>query len=97
MIVTDLYLAQAAAELRATVDGANPAMPGLECASRFGTRTRLPGGWRDWLARWLGREDLARAAPARVAAAPLAEAAVTPGDNLKIAITAVARNPVPVR
>jgi hypothetical protein len=75
MIITDLYLAQAAVEANAAADGATAALAGVAAVSRFGARERLPGGWRVWLARWLGREDLAQAAPASVAAAPLAIAA----------------------
>jgi hypothetical protein len=75
MIVTDLYLAQPASDLRGAADGARAPMPGIELVSRFGRRTRLAGGWRAWLAHWLGREDLAQVAPASVAAAPLMQPA----------------------
>jgi hypothetical protein len=70
MIITDLYLERAAGGA-AAAEGATAAIPGIGLVSRFGTRARLAGGWRAWLARWLGREDLAQAAPASVAAAPL--------------------------
>jgi hypothetical protein len=75
MIITDLYLARAAVEAGAAGEGATPAMAGIGTVSRFGAHEHLAGGWRAWLARWLGREDLAQAAPASVAAAPLAIAA----------------------
>jgi hypothetical protein len=71
MIITDLYLAPAAPGTPAALDGTE-AMPGIAHLSRFGARRRLAGGWREWLARWLGRADLAQSAPASVAAAPLA-------------------------
>jgi len=45
------------------------AVPGIESAGRFGERAALQHGWREWLARALGREDLAGAAPACIAAA----------------------------
>lgn len=76
MIVTDLYLPQSAAALPSAPDGAD-AMPGIAFVTRFGARRRFAGGWRAWLAGWLGREDLAQAAPASVAAAPLALPAAT--------------------
>ena len=46
-------------------------MPGIEHAVRFGQRRSIEGegGWRSWLARWLGRTDLASVAPAVIAAA----------------------------
>ena len=52
-------------------------MPGFEHAARFGTRCSIAadGGWRPWLARWLGRPDLARQAPASIAAAALSSIA----------------------
>jgi hypothetical protein len=71
MIITDLYLAEAAAGSGAAAEPLTAALPGIERVSRFGTRARFAGGWRAWLARWLDREDLAQAAPAGVAAAPL--------------------------
>jgi hypothetical protein len=71
MIITDLYLGQVARGAPVAPDGTE-AMPGIEHVTRFGARRRLAGDWREWLARWLGREDLAQSAPASVAAAPLA-------------------------
>ena len=46
-------------------------MPGLEHVARFGRRRSIEGegGWRPWLARWLGRDDLAAIAPAVIVAA----------------------------
>ncbi len=73
MIITDLYFSEAA---DAALVGAG-ALPGLAHAARFGVRRPLgAGGWRAWVARHLGREDLVLAAPAQVAAAAVAS---TPG------------------
>ena len=47
-----------------------PALPGLDTLARFGRMQPLPEGWRPFLARRLGRGDLARAAPAAVADVP---------------------------
>ncbi len=66
IVIQDLYLpAEAAAS-----ELAAPALPGLEFMARFGARASLTGGWRPWLAGWLGRGELAGIAPARIAAAP---------------------------
>ena len=54
MIITDLFLPQAEAP-----GAALEAVPGIERVGRFGARCALADGWRPWLARWLGREDLA--------------------------------------
>ena len=69
IVVADLYLPAEAGSSWST--GVSGAMPGLEHAARFGARSVLERGWRDRLARWLGRDDLAQAAPASVAAAGL--------------------------
>lgn len=52
-------------------------MPALEYAGRFGERSHLEGGWRRWLARSLGRPDIAEASVAHVAAASLRSGAGT--------------------
>jgi hypothetical protein len=44
------------------------ALTGLSTITRFGTSSAISHGWRPWLARWFGREDLANVAPASVAA-----------------------------
>ena len=69
---------------------------------RFGQRRSIEGegGWRPWLARWLGRTDLASVAPAVIAAAladapPQAAAtppAVAPSRDLTGAATTPSRN-----
>jgi hypothetical protein len=92
MIVTDLYLAQAAPAVQPAPD--SDAMPGIGHVSRFGARRRLAGGWRDWLARWLGRDDLAQAAPASIAAAPLGLPAAPPGGTSHAAATRWIATPV---
>src|ERR1700722_2860426 len=50
--------------------GSSLVSPGLERIARFGHRRALDheGGWRAWLARWIGREDLANVSPAVIAA-----------------------------
>jgi hypothetical protein len=50
IVVSDLYVSQDAPE-RELPEGV--AVPGLQHVARFGTRCRLAGGWRPWLARWL--------------------------------------------
>lgn len=65
VVISDLYLPSAADAPSATV----AALPGLAETARFGQKSRVDGDWRAWLARWMGRDDLARAAPAAVAAA----------------------------
>lgn len=72
MIITDVYLAP---ESTGAPSAERARLPGIEYAARFGQRAVLVHGWRDWLARYLGREDLAALAPARVAAALLAPGA----------------------
>jgi hypothetical protein len=56
--------------------GASPgaSAPGLEHLARFGHKASLPEGWRAWAAHWLRLPQYARAAPASVAAAALADA-----------------------
>ncbi len=67
IIISDLYLPHA--EQR---DASSVVMPGLEHASRFAERSGLTVGWRPWLARWIGGEDVADLAPATIAAAAIA-------------------------
>ena len=66
VVISDLYLPRDS-DARSTAVTA--ALPGLEEAARFGQRSVADGGWRAWLARWMGRDDLSLAAPAAVAAA----------------------------
>ena len=66
MVIADLYLPHGANGAGGAVPGA---VPGIESAGRFGERAALQHGWREWLAHALGREDLAGAAPACIAAA----------------------------
>ncbi len=62
IVISDLYLPDtpAAAPLE---------LPGLDQIARFGERSVLVSGWREWLARWVGRADLAQAPVSSVAAA----------------------------
>jgi hypothetical protein len=50
IVVSDLYVSQEGPE-RELPHGV--ALPGLQHAARFGSRSRVAGGWRSWLARWL--------------------------------------------
>jgi hypothetical protein len=68
MVLTDVYLPTEEPHAPRVGGGR---LAGLEYTGRFGSRTVLRRGWRDWLARYLGREDLAALAPARIAAAVL--------------------------
>jgi hypothetical protein len=72
IVIADLYLAPGQTDLPPGA-GALGLLPGLEHAARFGRRRSIEGegGWRPWLARWLGRDDLATIAPAVIAAAAL--------------------------
>jgi hypothetical protein len=68
IVISDLYLAPE--ESRGSPAGAaGESLPGISYIARFGQRNAIPQGWRAWLARWSGRDDLARVAPAVVAAA----------------------------
>ena len=73
IVITDLYLPPDPAEI-----AGSSALPGLERIARFGRRRTLEGegGWRPWLARALGRSDLAEVPPAAVVAARLRSGAV---------------------
>jgi hypothetical protein len=84
IVISDLYLApgQAGGSPEAAASARDAAatsvtLPGFEHIARFGLRRSIEGegGWRPWLARWLGRDDLAAVAPAAIAAA-----SVTPTD-----------------
>ena len=72
IVIADLYLTDGAQGTPVTGGAAAGAVPGIESAGRFGERAALQHGWREWLARALGREDLAGAAPASIAAAAVA-------------------------
>lgn len=67
IVIADLYLQSG--ELTPELAAPPGSLPGLEYAGRFGERERLRAGWRDWLAHWLGRGDLAGVSVAAVAAA----------------------------
>jgi hypothetical protein len=76
IVITDLYLPGDAGGAA----GAGVRCPGLERAARFAEQTVLQAGWGAWLARRLGRAELADVAPACIAAAvmPAATGAATP-------------------
>ena len=91
IVIADLYLPRGAesaasgvADSDARASGAAvafTAVPGVEALGRFGRRTSLASGWREWLAVWLGRADLAGVAPACVAAAVLSPAEAATGEQ----------------
>jgi hypothetical protein len=64
LVVSDLFFPEEVPE-RQWPEGV--ALPGLQRLTRFGTRAKIEGGWRSWLAQWLTGADAA--APATVAAA----------------------------
>jgi hypothetical protein len=69
IVIADLYLPPGEGADPARADVAAGTAPGMEYTARFGTREILADGWRAWLARRVGRADLAGVAPARIAAA----------------------------
>lgn len=78
IILADLYLAAngqgGVNDRQAAVP--RDALPALARIARFAGVSALSGGWRDWLAGWLGRSDLGatcNATPAVIAAAALPE------------------------
>ena len=73
IVIADLYLHSD--ELSGEPAAGPGALAGLDYAGRFGERERLARGWREWLARWLGRGDLAGVSVAAVAAAAVAAGA----------------------
>jgi hypothetical protein len=73
IVISDLYLQTG--ELPGELAAGPGALYGLEYAGRFGERARLAGGWREWLAHWLGRPDLAGLSLAAVAAAAVGSGA----------------------
>ena len=84
IVISDLYLAPGRTDLPSGA-GALGTLPGLEHAARFGQRRSIEseGGWRPWLARWLGHDDLASIPPAVIAAA-----AAAPTHHSTAAVTA---------
>ena len=88
IVIADLYLQSG--ELQGELAGDSGALPGLEYAGRFGERERLAAGWRQWLAGWLGRGDLAGVSVAAVAAAAVATGA---GEGTRSASAAAGPGP----
>jgi hypothetical protein len=68
LIISDLYLAPVESGNSSKLGEAG-SLPGLEYIARFGKKSAIDEGWRSWLARWAGRDDLANVAPAAIAAA----------------------------
>ncbi len=67
IVISDLYLDSGDIS-SSSASGVAGVLPGFEHVGRFGQGSAVEGGWRAWLARWLGRADLANVAPAVVAA-----------------------------
>ncbi|HXS28984.1 MAG TPA: hypothetical protein VN730_15070 [Steroidobacteraceae bacterium] len=67
LIAADIFAAASDVPQRAR----GLALPLLSHIARYGTVEPLPAGWRAWLAGWLGREELASAAPASIAGAAM--------------------------
>ncbi len=65
IVITDLYLTNATEA--ASIRGVD--LPGLARIARYGSGHVLDRGWRPWLAAWSGQGELARSAPATIAAA----------------------------
>lgn len=84
IIISDLYLPPREAGQRKAA--ASLPLPGLEQAARFGRKAPLGADWRPWLARWLRRDDLARAAPATIVAAASEAARLAMADNTPAAV-----------
>jgi hypothetical protein len=70
IVISDLFLAADDVDSAAK---AGRVLPGLEQLARFGQASAAQDGWRPWLAHWLGRDDLAKAAPAAIAASVSAD------------------------
>jgi hypothetical protein len=73
LVLSDFYVSQE------TPDRDLPAgvtLPGFQHVARFGTRSKLPSGWRPWLSRWLTGADAG--ATATVAAASMQTPAAAP-------------------
>jgi hypothetical protein len=70
IVISDLYLPD--------TPGVPPvALPGLDRIARLGERLPLDRGWREWLARWVGRPDQQQAPVSTIAGAGHADAATT--------------------
>jgi hypothetical protein len=83
LVLSDFYVSQETPD-RDLPGGVT--LPGLQQVTRFGTRSKIPAGWRLWLSRWLTGADAG--APATVAAASLpgsTAAAVSPASVAWIA------------
>jgi hypothetical protein len=75
IVISDFYLSAAGESDRLAQTGAAESLPSVSYMARFGEKSAVEDGWRSWLARWLGREDLAGVAPGEVAATPTGAAA----------------------
>jgi len=71
IVIADLYLPPEVRGLGHANGGVAAVPPALAHALRFGSHAALPHGWREWLAHWLGRPDLAAASVASIAGAAI--------------------------
>jgi hypothetical protein len=60
-------------------------LPSVSYMARFGQKSAVPQGWRPWLARWSGRDDLVRVAPAAIAGAATRRTSLEEGSGEKLA------------
>jgi hypothetical protein len=67
IVVSDLYVSQETPERELP---AGVALPGLQHAARFGTRSGIARGWRPWLARWLTGHESGACATVAAEVAP---------------------------
>jgi hypothetical protein len=105
IVISDFYLAAGGESDPSPQTGADESLPSVSHMARFGKKSAVNEGWRSWLARWLGRDDLASVAPATIASATfettparvpsLGSAAPTPTANAAPAPTASAA-PAPI-
>lgn len=70
IVISDLYLSPDTPAVEPV------ALPSLDRIARFGERLTLDRGWREWLAHWIGRHDLAQAPVSAIAGAGRADAAM---------------------
>ncbi len=99
IIISDLYLADSdpGDTSRSSFAAAAPALRGLKDVVRFGEKSALErgGGWRAWLARRMGSEELAQAAPAAIVAATSEAAATVDAASSRVDAVTDSAPPIP--
>jgi hypothetical protein len=81
LVLSDFYVSQE------TPDRELPAgvmLPGLQQVARFGTRSKIPAGWRPWLSRWLTGADAGSTATVAAAAAFLTSPLSTTASGISV-------------